>query len=578
MGQRTKQDILVFLYGSMTEGLYNSVARVLTLSWLTGPVFDKELRVHSRQRRSYVIRFAYLMFLTALITLAWIAGVSRGSGGSAVYKVSRMGEVGKTVVLTITWFQFVAAQVIAVALLSNSISEEIRRGTLEVLMATPINSFQLVTGKMLSKLLQLILLLALSLPLLAVVRVFGAVQWSYVVASVCITFTAVLFAGSLSMLLSIRIHRPYMVILVVLIFLVVVYSASQFALFGTPNSMLTTIVNLVVPAAAMMQVTWSAFPGPAVAKTFSLPAHCLVMTLVSLVFVAASVLLLRRSAFAAGLRPRKKAILGALQKMFIGRTLRRRDGAAAGGIRPIAGSPVLWKELGKPLSRSVTRNVVLFILLASGLIFTYYISFRRGGIGPFYAFYIMGLWLIASIRTGVMAATTITREKEARTWSILLATPLEDWHIIRGKIIAVLWRNAPAWLVLAFNSVVFYFFIRLFGPGLGFPQASQFIFLILVGLFSIIAIIALLAGSGIYFSVRLKSSTAAVMATIGATLGLFILQRFAVPILMSIAGGALFTTTHVVRMIGYCVPLVLYVAAGLFLIWRAKCLLRQNIF
>jgi len=564
----------------MTEVLYNSLARVLTLSWLTGPVFDKELRVHSRQRRSYVIRFAYLMFLTALITLAWIAGVSRGSGGSAVYKVSRMGEVGKTVVLTITWFQFIAAQMIAVALLSNSISEEIRRGTLEVLMATPINSFQLVTGKMLSKLLQLILLLALSLPLLAIVRVFGAVQWDYVVASVCITFTAVLFAGSLSMLLSIRIHRPYMVILVVLIFLVVVYSASQFALFGTPNSLLTTIINLVVPAAAMMQVTWSAFPGPAaVAKTFSLPAHCLVMTLVSLVFVAASVLLLRRSAFAAGLRPRKKAIRGALPGIFTGQTRRRKRGdAAAGRIRPVAGSPVLWKELGKPLSRSVARNVVLFILLASGLIFTYYISFRRGGIEPFYVFYIMGLWLIASIRTGVMAATTITREKEARTWSILLATPLEDWQVIRGKIIAVLWRNAPAWLVLAFNSVVFYFFMQLFVPKYGGPPAPQFIFWILVSLFSVIATMALLAGSGIYFSVRLKSSTAAVMATIGATLGLFILQRFAVPILMSIAGGAFFTTTQLVMMVAYCVPLVLYVAAGLFLIWRAKCLLRQNIF
>jgi len=328
-----------------------------------------------------------------------------------------------------------------------------------------------------------------------------------------------------------------------------------------------------------MQVTWSAFPGPAVAKTFSLPAHCLVMTLVSLVFVAASVLLLRRSAFAAGLQRRKKTILGALPGIFTGQTRRRKRGtAAAGRIRPIAGSPVLWKELGKPLSRSVTRNVVLFILLASGLIFSYYISFRRGGIAPFYSFYIMSLWLIASIRTGAMAATTITREKEARTWSILLATPLEDWQVIRGKIIAVLWRNAPAWLVLVFNSVVFYFFIQLFGPALGWPPASQFIFLLLVNLFSVIATLALLAGSGIYFSVRLKSSTAAVMATIGATLGLFILRRFAVPILMSIAGGAFFTTTYLVRMVAYSVPLVLYVAAGLFLIWRAKCLLRQNIF
>jgi ABC-type transport system involved in multi-copper enzyme maturation permease subunit len=177
-----------------------------------------------------------------------------------------------------------------------------------------------------------------------------------------------------------------------------------------------------------------------------------------------------------------------------------------------------------------------------------------------------------------MAATTITREKEARTWSILLATPLEDWQVIRGKIIAVLWRNAPAWLVLAFNSATFFFFMRLFAPKVGWPRSPQVILYIFIGLSSIVATVALLAGSGIYFSVRLKSSTAAVMATIGATLGLFVLQRFVVPILMSIAGGARFRTTQLVMMVAYCVPLVLYVAAGLFLIWRAKCLLRQNIF
>lgn len=40
-----------------------TVAPWLSLSWLTGPIFDKELRVSSRRRRNYVLRSAYLVLL-----------------------------------------------------------------------------------------------------------------------------------------------------------------------------------------------------------------------------------------------------------------------------------------------------------------------------------------------------------------------------------------------------------------------------------------------------------------------------------------------------------------------------------
>jgi len=33
--------------------------------WLTGPIFDKELRVSSRRRRNLALRFSYILLLTA---------------------------------------------------------------------------------------------------------------------------------------------------------------------------------------------------------------------------------------------------------------------------------------------------------------------------------------------------------------------------------------------------------------------------------------------------------------------------------------------------------------------------------
>ena len=168
----------------ITSAFHSYVYKVLSLSWLTGPIFDKELRVSSRRRRNYLLRFAYILLLSIFILSIWYSALGIRGSGSAVYQISRLSSAGRQIITTIVWFQFIAAQLIALVMLSSSVSDEIHTGTLSVLMTTPISSFQIVTGKLLSKLLQLILLLAISLPLLAIIRVFGGVTWDYIVSSV----------------------------------------------------------------------------------------------------------------------------------------------------------------------------------------------------------------------------------------------------------------------------------------------------------------------------------------------------------------------------------------------------------
>ena len=185
----------------MTAVLYNFILKVLSPLRLTGPIFDKELRVSSRRRRNYVVRFFYVVLLTVFLALVWIEVMGRR--GSAVYQISRMAETGQFVTIYLVWFQFCVTQLLAVILLSNSISDEIYNRTLGLLMTTPINSFQIVVGKLSSKLLQLFLLMAISLPLLAIIRVMGGVPWNYVISSLCINLTVIIFIGSLSLFFSI---------------------------------------------------------------------------------------------------------------------------------------------------------------------------------------------------------------------------------------------------------------------------------------------------------------------------------------------------------------------------------------
>ncbi|MHC4639049.1 MAG: hypothetical protein ACYTBV_16350 [Planctomycetota bacterium] len=196
----------------MINTIAGFAGRCFSFWWITGPIFDKELRVSSRRRRNYLLRFVYLSLLTLFLTLFWLAILSE-SGNSAAYRASRMAEAGMGITAYIIWFQFLATQLVAVIMLSTSISDEVYHRTLGSLMSTPINSFQIVMGKLFSKLLQIIILLAISMPLLAIVRVFGGVQWNFILSSLCITLTMVIFVGSLSLYFSILNRRAYVVII-----------------------------------------------------------------------------------------------------------------------------------------------------------------------------------------------------------------------------------------------------------------------------------------------------------------------------------------------------------------------------
>ncbi|NLH43261.1 MAG: ABC transporter permease, partial [Planctomycetes bacterium] len=162
-------------------------------TWLAGPIFDKELRVSSRRRRNYSLRFFYILVLAFFVVMVWMSRVD--VQGNAIVQQSRMAEAGKAIVRTVVLFQFVAMQILAAIMLSNAISDELYHRTLGLLMTTPVNSFQIVMGKVLSRLLQLVQLLAITFPILAIVRVLGGVSWEYLLSSMCITLTAAVFAG-----------------------------------------------------------------------------------------------------------------------------------------------------------------------------------------------------------------------------------------------------------------------------------------------------------------------------------------------------------------------------------------------
>ncbi len=493
----------------MDTALLGFFPKLFNPIWLTGPVFDKELRVSSRRKINYFLRCAYIIFLGIFVLSTWYSTVIFRSSGSAVYQVSRLSQAGRYIITAIIWFQFIVAQLIAIVMLSSSISDEIHTGTLNVLMTTPVSSFQIVTGKLASKLLQLILLLAISLPLLAIIRVFGGVPWDYIVASICITLTAAVLAGAFSLLLSMTYRHAHTVIMVAVVVYLLVFGAlpglfnllAVKGVFIFDRQLTQSIIAMTNPFWAFAATNAMLLIQSGVPKFFSWPVHCMIMLAVTAILITISVW-----------RVRKVALNTAIGRNVGGKKAKK---ASAGVIKRVTGSPIVWKEMRKGLIGRGKGNIAIAVLLI-GLFFSVLISIflplGSGRFSIFMHFLTSGFYLVVMIRLAVLSAGGIAAEKDARTWPILLMTPLEDKEIVWGKAIAAFRRNIHL-LLLYFVLFCIQYVRIIFRVGRSnFPTSILGLFTSTIGFVSSILFVI---GSGLYFGVRLRTATAAVAATAG---------------------------------------------------------------
>ena len=487
----------------------NAASLFLSLSRLTGPIFQKELRVSSRRKRNYVLRSAYLVSLTVFMVVIWFDAMDFTSS-RATYMASRLAQAGKQIIVILVWFQFYATQLVAVVMLSTAISDEIYHRTLGVLMTTPITSLQIIIGKLSSKLVQLILLLAISLPLLAIVRIFGGVPWNYIISSLCMTLTTLIFVGSLSLFFSSFHRKAYVVIILTLFALGFLFGLPLLYITRVPLRMLSGNIPLTALCYTnpyiMLNMNTSVMLDPSLVGRISFfwPTHCGIMLMASAFVLFGCVRLVRRIALAqAAGHLNVLARLGQFKMMnSINKTVTTLKSSP---IRRVKGPPVVWKELISRISSRERLVVAIIIGLEAAMIIAMYLfpvvasNFGYEETHMIYVWIFMGL---GTLSVTVFPSTCITSEKESRTWPLLLTTTLNDWQILLGKFIGVLRRSLFLWLLLFFYVGMFWA-VKCVGP-----FALIHIILIIAG------IIAFLSGTGFYFSSRLKHTSEAVIINI----------------------------------------------------------------
>jgi ABC-type transport system involved in multi-copper enzyme maturation permease subunit len=508
-----------------------------------GPIFGKELRCASRRKRNYLLRVCYLGALLLFLLFAYaITTENYGPRGPSA-RVQQQEQLGQLFFMFFSMFCIGAMGLIGPVLTSTAINEERLHKTLHVLLMTPLTAWQIVSGKLFSRLLTALTLIGLSLPVLALVRLLGGVEIQQMVGVICLCAVVALSTAALGLLLSVMVSRAYAVILL------------SYLLMGIVYMFVPMIVMMYAAAVgargAMRYFHFFATYNPFICTGFIASGQmkifvdtwvpCVLLHLaITAVLLCLSALLVRRMA-----RREGDANAAYTPAVPLPPPALEPGGDAAGGLaldpgaasakpqaaeaptppirasdiprpriranRPVSDNPVLWRELRRPLMVTVTQRVVGTVIILALLVLVYGAAYANNVLDDEdtqigFAIVFCALVMVVAC---VISATAIAQEKEGDTWTILLASPLSGAQIVWAKAIGtvrkMLW---PIVLIVAHFAV---FTVTGVIPVWGFVLVVS-----VIVLFNTIWI-----ASGIYLSLRCRKVTLAIIINLALPVVLY---------------------------------------------------------
>ena len=166
------------------------------------PVYNREMRVSSRSMKLPLIIFLFNGILF-LVTLLNMYSVIMQVKASASIQYSSFMELYEFV----TSMEFILLMFIVPAVTASAISGERERQTLDLMLTTRMSAGQIVTGKLLSALSTLFLLILSSFPAVAMVFVYGGITWTDAFSLILCYVTVAFFAGSIGICFSAAFKR-----------------------------------------------------------------------------------------------------------------------------------------------------------------------------------------------------------------------------------------------------------------------------------------------------------------------------------------------------------------------------------
>ena len=160
----------------------------------------KELRGRMRGRRAFVMLTLHLLIVAGfafMVEELAVRTVSNSFGSSAA-----PADIGRALFTALLLLLTLVVLILGPASTSGAISLEREKQTLDMLSTTPISSLAIVLGKLISALGWIFMLLLASIPVMALVFMFGGVGPEDLVRGYVVLFATAIMYGSLGLFIS----------------------------------------------------------------------------------------------------------------------------------------------------------------------------------------------------------------------------------------------------------------------------------------------------------------------------------------------------------------------------------------
>ena len=188
---------------------------------LIGPVFGREVVIAPRRMRFYIARTTCAVGLLLVMSTAWAVL----TGTQIVRDVGDLARFGTILFQILARVQLALGLFFSALLAASAVAQEKDRRTLVLLLLTRLSDSELVLGKLLASVLQVLVMLAAALPVFVLSALFGGVSVGQIGWVFAVTLASVLACGSLGSTLALWREKTFqalaMTVLVLVLWLAV---------------------------------------------------------------------------------------------------------------------------------------------------------------------------------------------------------------------------------------------------------------------------------------------------------------------------------------------------------------------
>jgi ABC-type transport system involved in multi-copper enzyme maturation permease subunit len=467
---------------------------------------------------------------SAYVGLLWILGVT---AWQVVMGWEYTATLGDTARFGLLLFQVLTLYVQLPLLLffaalsaASAVAREKDRRTFVLLLMTDLRNYEIVLGKLLGSLLQIVLLLAGMVPALALLLLLGGIAPVQVAQATLIMAATALGAGSLGCLVALWREKTFPALALTTLFLVLYFCLVR-ALAVVPG-LVAWLSGSGESSSILAVESWQIWLDPFLALESVLEPASHAQTAVPPAYGFAAVMLLFSVLLNtwAMLRlrvwnPSGEAIMQreAPDAEAEEEKDRAKAHAAPGAIRRVWANPILWREV---CTRAYGRRPLMVktaYFVALGLICYFALEslWSSGQLAPRMAAYgLVPVGVLSLLLVSAQAVTAITSERDTGALDLLLVTDLTPQEFIFGKLWGVCYNVKEYLLPPLILAVVYACYHMLATPPRAHPELAlnknlEALLCIETGALILLAFAAVL---GVHVALRNINSQTAIVNTL----------------------------------------------------------------